>query len=59
MTMNKRSLTRLRVLKREGKEAASHEALSRHAQEAARARGPKNLKLAALKAARTRKHIAA
>ena len=50
----KRSQARLNALKREGRGAASHRALSRQARSAARRRGSANRRSAARKAARTR-----
>jgi hypothetical protein len=50
----KRSRATLQALKREGSQAASPEALSRHARSSARTRGHADLSRAARKAARTR-----
>ena len=50
----KRSRAVTRALKREGKSAASHEALSRQATKSARSRGPSKRSAAARKGARTR-----
>ena len=50
----KRSRAVLQALKREGRGAASHRALSRQAHSAARRRGPSSRRMAARKAARTR-----
>ena len=50
----KRSRATLQALKREGTEAASHEALSRHARTSARQRGSESLHRAAEKAVRTK-----
>jgi hypothetical protein len=49
-----RSRATSKALKREGSEAASHNALSRQAHRAARTRGSANLKSAALKTVRTK-----
>ena len=49
-----RSHSRLRVLRREGRAAASHVALSRHARSVARRRGARARALSARKAAQTR-----
>ena len=51
----RRSQAMLRRLKREGRSAASHRALSRQAHKSARQRGPKARKRAARKAAATRR----
>ena len=51
----KRSRATTSALKHEGKAAASHDALSRHAKKVARERGPADRARAARKAARTRK----
>jgi hypothetical protein len=53
---SKRSRARLKALRRESTAAASASALSRHAKQAARRRGPADLERAAKKAARTRRH---
>jgi hypothetical protein len=50
----KRSRATLEALEREGKAAASHEALSRHARTSARQRGSESLHRAAEKAVRTK-----
>ena len=50
----KRSRATLGALRREGKSAASHRALSRQARSAARKRGGRSRRFAARKAARTR-----
>jgi hypothetical protein len=52
----KRSLARLRALKKESRTAASHTALSRQAREAARHRSRAERSAAARKAARTKGH---
>ena len=49
-----RSRARVKALKKEGRAAASHAALSRQAKQAARKRGPRARSEAAKKAARTR-----
>jgi len=49
-----RSQARLRALRKEGRSAASHQALSRQARSAARRRGAQSRRMAARKAARTR-----
>jgi Family of unknown function (DUF6496) len=49
-----RSKATSNALKREGKQAASHAALSQHAEASAKERGPEDRSLAARKAARTR-----
>ena len=54
----RRSQAMLRRLKREGRSAASHRALSRQAHKSARQRGPKARKRAAQKAVRTRRRRA-
>jgi hypothetical protein len=51
----KRSRARVKALKKEGRSAASHSALSRQAKQAARKRGPRARSQAAKKAARTRR----
>ena len=51
----KRSRARVKALKKEGRSAASHAALSRQAKQAARKRGPRARSQAARKAARTRR----
>jgi hypothetical protein len=51
---NRRSRATTGALKKEGRSAASHSALSRHSRAAARRRGHRNLSAAARKAARTR-----
>ncbi len=51
---SRRSRSRLKALKREGRGAASHQALSRQARNAARRRGGASRRTAARKAARTR-----
>jgi hypothetical protein len=51
----KRSRARVKALKKEGRSAASHAALSRQAKQAARKRGPRARSEAAKKAARTRR----
>jgi hypothetical protein len=53
-----RSRATKKRLSREGRSAASHEALSRHAKEVARERGPADRKRSAKRAARTRKKSA-
>lgn len=53
-TSGKRSQARLRALRREGRSAASHQALSRQARTAARRRSSASRRRAARKAARTR-----
>jgi hypothetical protein len=53
-TAAKRSQARSKALRREGRSAASHTALSRQARTAARRRGPAARSAAAKKAARTR-----
>lgn len=50
----KRSRAQIKALKKEGRSAASHTALSRQAKQAARKRGPRQRSRAARKAARTR-----
>jgi hypothetical protein len=50
----KRSQARVKALKKEGRSAASHAALSRQARQAAQKRGPRARSQAAKKAARTR-----
>jgi hypothetical protein len=55
----KRSRATTKALKREGKSAVSHEALSKQARTAARRRGPTNRRQAAKKAAATRARGAA
>jgi hypothetical protein len=55
----KRSRATIKALKKEGRAAASHTALSRQAKQAARKRGPKARSRAAQKAARTRQREAA
>lgn len=58
----KRSRATTNALKKEGRAAASHRALSRHARSSAQSRGPESRQKAAQKAARTRaarKHRAA
>jgi len=56
MSLSKRSQVGLKVLRREGSAAASHDALSRQARESARKRGPKKRHLAAVKAIHTKGH---
>jgi hypothetical protein len=51
----KRSRARIKALKKEGRSAVSHSALSRQAKQAARKRGPRARSQAAKKAARTRR----
>ena len=51
-----RSRATLKVLRREGRAAASHTALSRHAKAAAKSRTAAERSASARKAARTRKH---
>jgi hypothetical protein len=53
-TNAKRSRASTRALKREGSQAASHEALSKHARSAARGRGATKRSTAAKKGARTK-----
>ena len=53
-----RSRATTAALRREGGQAASHEALSRQAKNSARRRGPQSRSRAAQKAARTRSHSA-
>ncbi len=53
-TSGKRSQARLKALRREGRHAASHAALSRQARSAARRRGTSSRSAAARKAGRTR-----
>jgi len=55
-TSSKRSRATRTALKREGKQAASHSALSRQAHSSARSRGPADRKRAARKAVRTKGH---
>lgn len=50
----KRSQARVKALKKEGRAAASHSALSRQAKQAARRRGPRDRSRAAKQGARTR-----
>lgn len=54
-TSRKRSRATTKALKREGRGAASHAALSRQAKQAARRRSPSDRSRAAKKAARTRR----
>jgi len=53
-TSSKRSQSRVKALRREGRSAASHKALSRHARSAAHRRSSASRSAAAKKAARTR-----
>lgn len=55
-TSAKRSRATSNALKKEGRTAASHQALSRQARAAARNRGPVSRSNSAKKASRTRKH---
>jgi hypothetical protein len=55
----KRSRATIKALKKEGRSAVSHTALSRQAKQAARKRGPNQRSRAARKAARTRHRLAA
>jgi hypothetical protein len=55
----KRSRARVKALRKEGRSAASRTALSRHARQAARKRGPRARSEAARKAARTRQRARA
>jgi hypothetical protein len=55
----KRSRARVKALKKEGRSAVSHRALSRQARQTARRRGPAARSQAARKAARTRERAAA
>lgn len=55
----KRSRAQVKALKKEGRSAALHSALSRQAKQAARKRGPQARSRAAQKAARTRQRAAA
>jgi hypothetical protein len=54
MVNPRRSRAIMNVLKKEPRSSASHRALSRHAHQAAKDRGPLDLKQAAAKAVRTK-----
>ena len=56
MTSSKRSKATLKALRREGRTATSSEALSRHALNAMKERGPTKRHEAAMRAVRTKGH---